>query len=106
LPPPALYGLKPFDISPSHARELRTEAERERPTNGGPKTELDRTRAIAEATIARVEAMESPTAKDLHALRQATYIVRDAERQAGRQRLSRPADDAKDRRIAGAHAPE
>ncbi len=58
-----LYGLEPFDISQAPARELRVEAERERPTNGGPKWELDRPRAIAEATLARVEAMENPTAE-------------------------------------------
>jgi hypothetical protein len=94
-----LYGLEPFDISPSQARELRAEAERERPTNGGPKTELDRTRAIAEATIARVEALEAPTAKDLHAAREAARIIRDAEKQqereSARRRASQPRDQAK-----------
>jgi hypothetical protein len=89
-----LYELEPFDISPSMVRELRREVERERPTNGGPKTELDRARAIAEATIARIEAMESPSAKDLHAARQAAQIIRDADReqekQAARKRASQP----------------
>jgi hypothetical protein len=88
----ALYGLGPFDISPSQARELRAEAERERPTNGGPKTELDRARAIAEATLARIEAMDNPTAKDLHAARQAALIIRDAEKQVARERPKRLAE--------------
>jgi hypothetical protein len=87
-----LYGLEPFDISPSTVRELRAEAERERPTNGGPKTEHDRARAIAEATLARVEAMDSPTAKDLHAARQAAQIIRDADKQVARERPKRLAE--------------
>jgi transposase len=47
--------------------------------------ESRRVRAVAEKTIARVEAMDAPTAKDLHALREAQRLVHDTDRRAPRE---------------------
>jgi hypothetical protein len=92
-------GLPAFEVSESTARDLRAEAERER-DNGtvddpGPPADQATAQALAfaEREIARIEALETPSAKELSAYREALRIKQDAERQAekraARERLVR-----------------
>ena len=95
-----LYGLEPFDISPSHARELRAEAERER-GNGvvddpraARRPSRGRGARLSRKQIARIRAIEEPTAKQLSAMREAMRALEDVKRRqarrVARERLSRP----------------
>jgi hypothetical protein len=90
-------GLPPFTIAESTIRRL-VQFKRSRDWvaagNGGSDhdddaPEPDRLRAIAESTIARVENLEKPTARDLSAAQQAQRVLDDADRRAARR--GRPA---------------
>jgi hypothetical protein len=87
-------GLPAFTIGETTCRTYAREAKRDgRPDvrDAPPLTADDRVRSIAEKTIARVEALDAPASKDLHALRQAQQIVHAADRQAPRP--DKPAED-------------
>jgi hypothetical protein len=101
-----LEGLPPTQVSETTCRDLAAEARRGRSTqsNGTATTELDEARELGEAMaaeaderaylekqIARIKAIEEPTAKDLHALRTAMNALGDIDRrQAKRTPPRRP----------------
>jgi transposase len=77
-------GLEPFRISTSTVQgRVAAHRRREGVVLMGT-DEAQRVRALAEKTIARVEAMDEPTAKDMHALREALRTVNAADRAAPR----------------------
>lgn len=82
---------EPFDVSETTCRTLAREAKRDRPRAARDEPdEPDRVRAIAEKTIARVEALDAPASKDLHALQQAQRIVDAADRRMGHRSANAP----------------
>jgi hypothetical protein len=77
-------AVEPFEPAPTTvqgwvAAHTRREGVR---LAGLPETE--RVRAVAEKTIARVESLDSPTARDLHAMQQAHKMLQDADRMTRR----------------------
>jgi hypothetical protein len=74
----------PFDPSVTTVQGWVAAHQRREGVQVAGQEEARRVRAVAEKTIARVEAMDAPTAKDLHALREAQRLVHDADRRAPR----------------------
>jgi hypothetical protein len=75
---------EPFEIAVSTINDLVMRYRRTERVEDGTAEDAERVRAIAQKTIARVEALEAPTAKDLSALEGAIRVVRKTERVAPR----------------------
>jgi hypothetical protein len=76
-----LGGQPPFEVAESTVHHLVGAARRERASRAAtPNPETETMRRIAQATIARVDALEVPTAKDLSALAQAHRVLLQADR--------------------------
>jgi hypothetical protein len=91
----ALYGLEPFEISETTVNDLarqRQQEGRNGETSVVPTSAAERMRAVAEGTIARVEKMDAPTAKDLNALGAAQRLLDESARLEAKQNRHRPAE--------------
>ncbi len=74
----------PFEVSVATFQEWAAQHERSQEVADQGREEADRARAITQKEIARVEALEEPSARDLHTLEHALRLVRRADRQAPR----------------------
>jgi len=93
-------GLEPFEVSITTIQDWVAQHERSEEISDQGREEADRARVIAQKEIARVEALEAPTAKDLHSLEQALRLVRRADRQAPRKAPPKPSSGPSDRLVA------
>jgi hypothetical protein len=102
-----LEGLPPTRVSETTCRDLAAEARRERSTqsNGTATSESEEARELGDAMaaeaderaflerqIARIKAIEQPTAKDLHALRTAMNALGDIDRREAKRAPQRPVE--------------
>jgi hypothetical protein len=104
-----LEGLPPTRVSETTCRELAAEARREQSTqsNGSAASESDETRELGEAMaaeaeerayfeqqIARIKALDEPTAKQLSIMRTALHVLEDIDRRRAKRaaRRRRPAE--------------
>ena len=98
-----LEGLPPTRVSETSCGELRAEAERERGnyslanTPGPPTDQAEASeRAYLEQQIARIRAIEEPTAKQITTLREAMRGLEDIEKRATRRAPRRPEPEPED----------
>ena len=77
-------GLDPFEPSTSTVQGWVVQHKRREVVDASGHEEAERVRATAQKTIGRIEAMDSPSPKDLTALREALRAVNAADRAAPR----------------------
>jgi transposase len=73
-------AVPPFDVAPTTITGWIAAHNRREGGQLAGNAEAQRARAWAEKQIARIEAIENPTAKDGHAMQQALRVLTDAER--------------------------